>query len=210
MKKLIKDYAFMILGGILYAFATCFFIFPASIILGGTSGISVILEYFIPVSAGSILAIINVLLMVLAFIILGKNSAAKTFIGSIITTAAIKLFDVLFPFSEPLISNIYISAIMGAALIAAATALLVYVDSSSGGTDIIALIIKKFSSMNIGVSLLISDVLIVVLGGIISGRKISVGSVIGLLIKTFGVNVVLSILKMAENKISVKNPSPDR
>lgn len=197
----LKDMIFMLAGGALYAIATCFLIFPQSVILGGTSGISVILEYFIPLSAGSILALINVLLLVVAFLILGKGSAIKTFIGSIITTAAIKLIDMLFTFSEPPITNIYVSSVIGASLIALATALLVYVDSSSGGTDIIALIIKKFSKMNIGTALLVSDVLIVIVGGILSGWQIAIASVIGLFIKTFGVNLCLAIIV----KIFTKN-----
>ncbi|MBE6538826.1 MAG: YitT family protein [Ruminococcaceae bacterium] len=204
-KKLIHDTVFMLLGGFLYAFATCFFIFPSSIILGGTSGISVMLNFFIPFSAGSIITAINILLMILAFFILGKASASKTFVGSIITTLAIKLFDIFFVFSEPPVSNPYISSIIGASLIAIATAMLLYVDSSSGGTDIIALIINKFSKMNIGTSLLVSDILIVIIGGVLSGLTVAISSIIGLVIKALGANLFLYIAVETKRRRVLKN-----
>ena len=70
------------------------------------------------------------------------------------------------------IENLYLSAIAGALIIAFASAILFYVDSSSGGTDIIALIIKKYSDINIGNALLITDILIVIAGGVILGIDI--------------------------------------
>ena len=70
-----------------------------------------------------------------------------------------------------------------------------YVDSSSGGTDIVALIVKKFSGIQIGTALLITDVLIVVVGGILSKLSIFISSFIGLLVKTLGINLVIFIIK---------------
>ena len=197
MKKtlLIKEGLLIFLGSILYAASTVLFIFPKSLLLGGTSGISVILERFLPFSPGIILMTINFLLIVLAFVILGKEMAAKTLIGSVLTTVFIGIFEKLFSFEAPLIANEYLSAIVGAAIIAVASGIMFYVDSSSGGTDIIALIVKKYSSIQIGKALLITDVLIVVVGGILSGITILISSFIGLLIKALGIDFVISLIK---------------
>ena len=70
-----------------------------------------------------------------------------------------------------------------------------YVKSSSGGTDIIALIVQKYSNINIGRALLITDFLIVIVGGIVSGYIILVSSFIGLIIKTFGIDYVIECQK---------------
>jgi uncharacterized membrane-anchored protein YitT (DUF2179 family) len=78
-----------------------------------------------------------------------------------------------------------------------------YVDSSSGGTDIIALIIRKYSKVDIGKALLLTDVLIVIIGGIMSGWTIALASFIGLLIKTLGIDVVIKIIK--KHLINKKN-----
>ena len=70
-----------------------------------------------------------------------------------------------------------------------------YVDSSSGGTDVIALIIKKYSSIQIGKALLVTDVFIVIVGGLLSGITVFLSSLIGMLIKTLGIDFVIAIIK---------------
>ena len=195
MKKEISNYCLIVFGSILYAVATVAFIFPHSLLLGGTSGISVILNAYIPFSPGVILVAINCMLIIAAFIILGKEMAVKTFVGSALTTVFVGVFEKIFN-GEAVISNIYISAFVGAALIALASGIMFYVKSSSGGTDIIALIVQKYSNINIGKALLITDFLIVIVGGIVSGYIILASSFIGLLIKTFGIDYVIELIQM--------------
>lgn len=198
MKKhaMFWEYMLIAVGSFLYAFSTVTFIFPVGLLLGGTSGISVILTAFLPFSPGMILVAINAALMILAFVILGKGMAVKTLVGSTLTTVFVGVLEKVF--SAPLlawIANPYLSATVGAALIAAASGMMFYVDSSSGGTDIIALIVRKFSGIRIGRALLITDVLIVLFGGVLSGVPILISSCIGLLVKTFGIDLVIRLIK---------------
>ncbi|MBE7036063.1 MAG: YitT family protein [Ruminococcaceae bacterium] len=195
MKKTFFSYMIIVLGSALYALATVLFIFPRGLLLGGTSGISVILNAYLPVSPGSILVAINFLLLIMAFFVLGREMAIKTFVGSVLTTIFVGVFEVIFAGGAVLIPNVYLSSVTGAALIAVASGMMFYVKSSSGGTDIIALIVKKYSQINIGKALLITDVLIVIIGGALSGYIILVSSFIGLLIKTFGIDFVIDIIE---------------
>ena len=189
----IWEYIFILLGSVLYALSTVIFIFPLGLLLGGTSGISVILTSFLPFSPGIILMIINLSLILLAFLVLGKGMAVKTLIGSVLTTAFVGLFEGL---TDPTrILNPYLSAVLGAVIIAVASGIMFYVDSSSGGTDIIALIVKKFSGIQIGKALLITDVLIVLVGGFLSGVTVLISSTIGLLIKTLGIDLVIYLIR---------------
>ena len=192
---ILKDFFLIFIGSLLYAVATLAFIFPHSLLLGGTSGISVILESFIPFSAGTILMIINFTLIILAFVILGKGMALKTLVGSTLTTLFIGLFDNLPVFESVLIQSPYLSAVTGASIIALASGIMFYIDSSSGGTDIVALIVQKFMNIRIGRALLISDVLIVLVGGILSGFTILSASALGFLVKTFGIDFVIARFK---------------
>ena len=201
MKKHLVTYSLITLGSILYAVGTVLFIFPASLLLGGTSGISVILEAYLPFSPGTILTIINFSLLILAFFILGRDMAIKTFVGSTLTTIFIGALDNILKLSEPIISNIFLSAIIGASIIAAASGIMFYIDSSSGGTDIIALIVRKYSKLDIGKALLVTDVLIVIVGGILSGLTIAVCSFIGLLIKTLGIDLIISLIKKGTKNV---------
>ena len=199
-KGVIRDYSLILIGSIIYAISTALFIFPPSLLLGGTSGISVILERFLPFSPGTILMVINFSLIILAFIILGKEMAFKTLVGSSLTALFIGLFEKIFSIEHPIINSLPISAILGALLIAFASAIMFYVGSSSGGTDVVALIIKKFLSIHIGKALLISDILIVLSGGAIGGIKILICSLLGLLIKTFGIDFFINLI----NKLKAK------
>lgn len=201
-RRFARDILLILLGSILYGISTAFFIFPHALLLGGTSGISVILENFLHISPGSILMIINFSLTIAAFVILGRDMAFKTFIGSVFTTIFIKLFEKLS--SAPVINSALLSTIIGAAVIAIASGVMFYVDSSSGGTDIIALIVRKFSKINIGKALLITDISIVVFGGLYLGRKILIFSVLGLLIKTFGIDFIINTIKKIKKKCHCK------
>ena len=191
----VKELLLITLGSILYAISTVLFIFSHNLLLGGTSGISVILEAFIPYSAGTILMAINFSLILLAFVILGNGMALKTLIGSTLTTLFIGAFEKLFVFDSALIANPVLSAVLGAAIIAVASGIIFYIDSGSGGTDIIALIVQKFARIRIGRALLISDVLIVLIGGLLSGLSVFIVSALGLLIKTFGIDFVIGQIK---------------
>jgi uncharacterized membrane-anchored protein YitT (DUF2179 family) len=200
IKKLIVEYLLIVAGSIIYALSTVCFIFPMGLFLGGTSGVSVILASFIENTPGIIFTVINALLLIAALIVLGKSMAIKTFVGSTVTTILISIFEQLFNFDEPIIANLYLSAAIGAALIAIASGILFYVDSSSGGTDIIALIIKKFSDIKIGKALLITDLLIVIVGGILSGYRIAIASFAGLLIKTLGIDLVIKLVNIFRSR----------
>lgn len=191
----IRDYLFILFGSFIYAVSTILFIFPHSLTLGGTSGISVMLEPFIHFSPGSILMVINFSLIVSAFVLLGKEMGVKTMVGSALTAVFIGLLEQILYFRDAVVSNCYISAAIGAALIAVASGIMFYVGSSSGGTDVIALIIKKYSTIKIGKALLITDVLIVIVGGMLSGITIFCSSFLGLLIKTLGIDLVIAIIK---------------
>ena len=191
----IWEYIFILLGSVLYALSTVIFIFPLGLLLGGTSGISVILTSFLPFSPGIILMIINLSLIVIAFLVLGKGMAVKTLIGSVLTTAFVGLFEGLTDPTRPLILNPYLSAVLGAVIIAVASGIMFYVDSSSGGTDIIALIVKKFSGIKIGKALLMTDILIVLVGGALSGITVLISSSVGLLIKALGIDLVIYLIR---------------
>ena len=196
----IFEFLLIISGSALYAFATVFFIFPQSLLLGGTSGISVILTACLDSTPGEILTVINAVLLLLALLILGKSMALKTFVGSMATTVLVSVFETFFALKQPPISIPLLSAIVGAGIIAIASGIMFYIDSSSGGTDIIALIIKKFSSIDIGKALLLTDVLIVVVGGVLSGWTIAIASFAGLLIKTLGIDFVIKKIKQMKEK----------
>lgn len=199
-QTLVIEYLLIILGSTLYAVSTVLFVFPHSLLLGGTSGISVILNFFLNFSPANILMVINFALIIVAFGVLGKDMGLKTLVGSSLTTVFVGVFEKILQFNEPIIQNQYISVVVGAVIIAIASGFMFYVGSSSGGTDVIALIIQKFSSIRIGKALLITDVLIVIIGGLLSNFVILISSFIGLFVKTLGIDFVISQINKIKNR----------
>ncbi len=194
VKKTIWEYFLILIGSILYTISTVFLIFPCGFLIGGTSGISVILTSVISSSPGMILMVMNFSLLILAFAVLGNEMAIKTLVGSSFTAIFIWLFEMFSP-KDPIVPNAYVAVIIGSMIIAIASGILFYVDSSSGGTDIMALIVKKFSGIHIGRAIFITDVLIVVLGSLLSNGNIFIGSFIGFIVKALGIDFVIAIIK---------------
>ena len=201
-KLTLREFILITIGSLLYAVSTNLFIFPSGVIIGGTSGISVILTYVLDFSPGTI---INIALILLAFLLLGKDMAIKTLVGSVLTTIFIGGLEKPLALPSPLIGNKLISALVGAGIIAIASGIMFYVDSSSGGTDIIALIVKKYSRIKIGRALLVTDILIVLGGGFLSGFHNLVIFTAGFLVKTLGIDLVIQIIeKFLKNKEKIE------
>jgi uncharacterized membrane-anchored protein YitT (DUF2179 family) len=191
----IREYALIIFCSLLYAISTLLFVFPHSLLLGGTSGISVILESVTRLTPGSMLMAINTALIAVAFFLLGKEMGIKTLVGSLATSTFIGLLEPLLTFKTAVIPNLFLSAFVGAGLIAIASSGLFYVKSSSGGTDVLALILKKYTGFQTGRALLITDILIVVVGGLLAGQTLFLSSLMGLLVKTTGIDIMTSVIQ---------------
>lgn len=201
LKKEAIAYVWIFIASILYGIGTSAFIFPGNITLGGTSGISVILTGFLSQSPGTIISVLNVLLIIAAIFLLGRDMAIKSFVGSTLTTISITGCEILFQLDGPLVESPYIASAIGAAIIALASGIMFYCDASSGGTDIIALIVQKYRHIHIGRALLLTDILIMLCGGFLLGPTIFISSCIGLFIKGLGVDLVIAwIVKFRDRK----------
>ncbi len=177
-------------GCILYAAALCFFVYPRSFTFGGTSGLSVLLAELFSISASAWTVILNTALMVLAWLLLGRQFALRTLIGSVLTTYSVALIDLL-PFTDGVHTPwMWADLILAVFWIAIATVLLFSVNASSGGTDILALIItSKKPGIPVGRALFISDILIVAGAFVLFGFATGICSVIGLFLKALFVDV---------------------
>lgn len=191
----ISEYLLIILYSLVYAVSTLLFVFPHSLLLGGTSGISVILESVTRLSPGSMLMVINTALIAVAFFLLGKEMGTKTMIGSLATSTFIGVLEPLLTFENAVIPNLFVSAAVGAGLIAVASSGLFHIRSSSGGTDVLALILKKYTGIQAGRALLITDILIVIIGGLLANTALFLSSLLGLLIKTTGIDMMTSAIQ---------------
>lgn len=103
-------------------------------------------------------------LLALGALILGRKFVAKTAYCSILLSVALSAMERIWPMEKPFTNEPMLEVMFAIALPAFGSAVLFNIGSSSGGTDIIAMIVKKYSSMNIGRALLISDIVIAIAG----------------------------------------------
>ena len=193
MKK-IKSFLFMNLGCILLAVGVYFFKIPNGFATGGVTGIGTLLAKLTPISAGLWIWILNVLLLIIGFIFLGKDTGVKTVYCSMFYSALTYLFEFLTPLTSPLSDQPFMELIYAMLLTAIGSAMIFNSGSSSGGTDIIALVMKKYTTLDIGKSLLFTDFLIAASSFFVFGTKAGLFSLLGLFSKAFIVDSVIESL----------------
>ena len=198
-----RDYAMIVLGCILYAAALCFYVYPRSFTFGGTSGLSVLLARLLPLDASTFTVILNTALMVLALFLLGRQFTVRTLVGSVLTTYSIAWIALL-PFADRMQTPwMWADLVLAVFLIAVATVLLFSVNASSGGTDIIALILtSKKPTLPVGRALFISDILIVAGAFVLFGLQTGICSVVGLMLKALFVDAFGALGKHFANRKS--------
>ena len=184
------------LGTLLLAAGIYFFKNPNNFATGGVSGIAIILSKFTTkyvawLDAAFLMQVLNVILLIIGFIFLGKGCTFKTAYCSLVYTAEMQLFK-LIPLELPLTDSIFLEFIFAMLLSAAGSAIIFNCRASSGGTDIIALIIKKYTRIkDVGTALLISDFFIAASTFFIFDIQTGLFSLLGLFTKAFVVDSVI-------------------
>lgn len=191
----ILSYIIITFGTAIIAAAIYFFKFPNHFSVGGVSSLAVLLSQLVnhAVTESQIMSIANGALLIVALIVLGKSFAIKTVYSTALLSLLTLLFEWLFPLAEPITSHMFLELILTIGGIAIGSAILFSQGASSGGTDVIAMIIKKFTNAEIGTALLLSDALMVVASGFIFYDKpeICMYSAVGLVLKSFIVDNVI-------------------
>ena len=193
----VKEFLLMSLGTALVSVGVYFFKFPNHFSMGGVSGLSVLLGALVDVpwlTPSTFNSIINTLFLVLGFIFLNRGFGLKTVYCSLLYAGLIQLFEALIPLSGPLTSNKMLEAFFAIILPALGSGILFNLNSSTGGTDIAAMILKKYSGMDVGRALLLSDVIIAAAALFVFDIETGLFSLLGLVLKSVLVDSVVESL----------------
>ena len=157
--KTVKEYSVMAFALSLYVFSWTAFLIPNEITAGGVTGISSILNYAFGIPISLSYLVINAVLLTAGTIIMGKGFGFKTIFCVLVSTLYFEIFPAI-----PWVSNIddnLINSIIGGAMSAAGIALVFTQGGSTGGIDIIALVINKYREVSPGKVFMVSDFLII-------------------------------------------------
>ena len=193
VKAIIKDYLILTLGSVLMATGEFVFRFPNKFVFGGITGLSVELTHFFPAIPPTIfLTAMDILLMIAGVIFLGKSFGFKTFYIVAVSDVLMNTLQFVAPLNKPLTDEPVLEFILAVGLSAVSCAIFFNRNACSGGTDIIALIVKKFTKTNIGTALLVTDFIIVAFTFTVFSVKTALFSVCGLVIKSFLIDGVIA------------------
>lgn len=194
----IKYFSTLTFSTLLIAVGTYFFKFTNNFTFGGITGLAVLIAKSGLVSAGDFSLIMSMILLAIGLVILGKKFAAKTAYCSILLSVALSLLERIFPMNGPFTDQPMLELCFAIALPALGSAILFNIGASSGGTDIIAMILKKYSSFDIGRALMISDALITAAGFFVFDIETGLYSLLGLAIRSFMIDTFIESFNLSK------------
>lgn len=155
----IRSYTVMAIGLALYAFGVTAFLIPLKIAAGGVTGLSMLVYYATGFGTGYTYFIINIFLVLIAIKVLGANFGVKTIFS--MTIIAIMLNIMQRYVNEPILKDMFLSSVLSGILGGIGIGLIFNEGGSTGGTDIIAMIINKYRNISPGRIIMYCDVLII-------------------------------------------------
>lgn len=190
--KEIKAFFMITVGTIFLTAGVYFFKIPNGFATGGVSGIGTILGKIVPYfSAAQWIMIINILLLIIGFIVLGKVNGMRTVYSSLLFSFLTYAFEKIVPINQPMTNQPFLELAYAMLLTSLGSALIFNNMASSGGTDIIALILKKYTNINVGKALLATDFIIASCSFITFGIQAGLFSMMGLFAKAFLVDTII-------------------
>ncbi len=199
MKKYVKEYLLLTLSTALLSVGVYFFKFPNHFTTGGVSGISILLgEVLTFATPATMNMIINYALLLVGLIVLGKGFTLRTVYCSVLYALIIWVLEKVYPMSKPFTDQPLLELFFAILLPAIGSAIMFNMDASSGGTDVVAMIVKKYTSMNIGTALMVSDAVIALCSVFVFGIKTCLFSVLGLMMKAFLIDSVIESINLCK------------
>jgi len=196
--KLLWEYGLITASIWIMVVGVYFFKFPNHFAFGGVTGFSTVVSAVTKLSAGDFTFAANMVLLLVGFIFVGRQFGIKTVYASILMSVSLSVLEKLCPMDGPLTSEPVLELVFAIFLPAVGSAVLFNIGASSGGTDIIALILKKYTSFNIGTALLLADLFAVVASFFIFGPATGLFSSLGLMAKSLMVDGVIENINLCK------------
>lgn len=193
VKAVMRDYFMLSVGTFLTTVGLYVFAMPHQFVMGGVIGISIVLDPFLPafLTTGMLVSIMNMILLLIGFAFLGRDFGFKTVYTSIFLSGVGMLIEWIGMKYDlfPLTDNLLLELVFAVMLPAIGTAIVFYYNGSGGGTDIVALIIKKYMRIEGGKALLCVDFMIMLVSFTYS-VEVGLLSMLGLFAKSMIVDKV--------------------
>lgn len=198
MSEKLKRFGLLTGSTLIMAVGIYFFKFTNNFTFGGITGFSVLIAKTGLISASDFTFIANMSLLVIGMIVLGKPFTIQTAYSSTLLSVTLSLLERFCPMSHPLTDEPMLELIFAIVLPAIGSAVLFNIGASSGGTDVIAMIMKKYTSIDIGKGLMLTDLLFTLSGCFVFDIKTGLFSLLGLTIRSYMIDGFIESLNLSK------------
>lgn len=207
-KQIFKEYFFIALGTLIVAFGIYYFMVPENLAAGGVSGLAIVLSNYIAIPISFINFILNIILLIVGFIFLGREFGGKTIFSVFFLSFSMYVMESFYPATKPVTDEILLNLICGIVISAMGLSIVFNQNASTGGTDIIAKILNKYFNMDIGNGLMAADIVVVISAFFTYGLQTAVVGAFGWFLNGVIVNYFIDGFSV-KNEVVIISDKPE-
>lgn len=208
----VKEFLIITFATILVAAAVFFFLIPSHVSVGSISGLAIVLGNFIPLKISATTMILNVFLLIVGFLFIGREFGAKTVYTSLLLPAALAVFELLFPNNQSITNDAFLDMLCYVFAVSIGLAMLFNRNASSGGLDIAAKLLNKYLRMDLGRAMSLAGMCAALSSALVYDKKIVVLSILGTYINgivldhfIFGFNIKKRVCIISEREAEIRD-----
>ena len=178
-KRNIKEFFIISVGTLIVSTAVYFFMLPSHVSVGSGTALAMVISNFIPLPVSVITLILNIVLLILGFLLIGPEFGAKTVYCAILMPAFLGVYEQIFPNQQSITEDPFLDVLCYIFVVGIGLAILFRRNASSGGLDIVAKLMNKFLRMELGKAMSVSGMLVALSSALVYDKKTVVISVLG-------------------------------
>lgn len=178
-REIAKEIVILTVAVAIIAAAVFFFLIPSHAAVSSISGLAIVLSNFVPLTVSEITFILNVVLLIVGFLLCGKEFGVKTVYTSIMLPAFMKLFELIWPDNQSMTGDATLDVVAYVFVVSVGLSILFNRNASSGGLDIVAKIMNKFLHIEIGKAMSLAGMCVALSSAFVYDKKTVVLSVLG-------------------------------
>ncbi|MCB6608916.1 YitT family protein [[Clostridium] symbiosum] len=213
MKKwgTVKEFAVITFATIIVSSAVFFFLIPSHVSVGSISGLAIVLGNFVPLKISAITFILNLFLLILGFLFIGREFGAKTVYTSFLVPVVLAVLEIMFPDNQSITNDAFLDMLCYIFTVSIGLAMLFNRNASSGGLDIVAKFLNKYMHMDLGKAMSLSGMCVALSSALVYDKKIVVLSILGTYLNgivldhfIFGFNIKKRVCIISEHEEEIR------
>jgi len=178
-REILKEIVILTVAVAIIAAAVFFFLVPSHAAVSSISGLAIVLSNFVPMTVSEITFVLNVALLIVGFLLCGREFGVKTVYTSIMLPVFMKLFELIWPDNQSMTGDATLDVVAYVFVVSVGLSILFNRNASSGGLDIVAKIMNKFLHIEIGKAMSLAGMCIALSSAFVYDKKTVVLSVLG-------------------------------